>query len=326
MMKVWNSVLLCALGIATVVSAGLAWKFHQDLAALRASNLNKDDYAKLLAQLKDAQDKIDKLQKSRGWALNRPRRDPAPGNSEAPSGSGADIKGPMKVPPADSGFAQFAALLDNPQFQNLTSARATVGIDSLFSGLLKNLKLTPEQASKFKNLLVEKQMAVFDTMAAAKAQGLDVRTDPQGFMAAVGSSQQDIDRQIQSMLGQDGFSQFQNYVQSLPSINTNKLLQDSLSYTGTPLTADQSTQLAQILMQHTPPPKNDPFSSVNWTMGVTQIDPNALGQIKGLLTPDQVQVLLNVTQQQQNLLDAQRRMGGGGAPRPVPQPAVGKTG
>jgi hypothetical protein len=72
----------------------------------------------------------------------------------------------------------------------------------------------------------------------------------------VAQSNAEIDQQIQSTLGPDGFAQFQSYEQTLPERNTVNQIQQSLSYTSTPLTDQQAQELLQYLVDNNPSQNN----------------------------------------------------------------------
>ena len=129
-------------------------------------------------------------------------------------------------------------------------------VDARYAALFKNLNLTPEQLEKFKNLLVEKQTALADVLAAARAQGIDPRTDPQEFRKLVADTQAEVDTNIKAALGDAGFAQYQQYQQTLPQRNAVTQLEQSLSYTSTPLTSAQAEQMVQILASNSPTASN----------------------------------------------------------------------
>ena len=125
-------------------------------------------------------------------------------------------------------------------------------LDGQYAALFKALNLPPTQVDQFKNLLVEKEMVGFDSMAAAKDQGIDPATDPRGFF--IGESwptEKTVDTQISSLLGAtDGFNQFQQSQQTVPARTTTNLLTQALSYTATPLTDAQNASVVQVLTQY----------------------------------------------------------------------------
>jgi len=93
-------------------------------------------------------------------------------------------------------------------------------------------------------------MVGFDSMVVAHEQGIDPSTDPKGFFMAVMSAQKTVDSQIVSLLGPGSYGEFQKYEASVPARNTVNSLTQSLSYSSTPLTEDQSARVTQLLSQY----------------------------------------------------------------------------
>jgi len=188
---------------------------------------------------------------------------------------------------------------------------AKLRLDGQYAALFKSLNLTPDQVDQFKNLLVEKSMVGFDSMSAAQQQGIDPHSDPRGFFQAVAEAEKTVDAQISTLLGADGFNQFQQYQETVPARNTSNLLTQALSYTATPLTETQAATVIQVLTQYgTPPlPPSNPFAVLNGDLGMTKLSEQGLAQLQGTLSAPQIQALQEKIQQQSQLLEARKRMG-----------------
>src|SRR5882724_3825896 len=118
----------------------------------------------------------------------------------------------------------------------------------------------------------------------------------------------EVDAQIGSVLGADGFSQFQQYVRTVPSVTTTGRLKQSLSYTATPLTDAQAAGVTQILTEHAPIAAPNPFAVLNGDLGVTTFTPEARAQAQGILLPAQLQALQDQIKQQEQLFEARKQM------------------
>jgi RNA polymerase sigma factor (sigma-70 family) len=210
-----------------------------------------------------------------------------------------------------SPLSTFLDLLNNPMVQKQNGILAKIRLDGQYSGLFKNLNLTSDQVGQFKHLLVEKEMVGFDSFSAARQQGLTPSSDPQGFFQVVGEAEKTVDTQIATLLGTDGFSQFQQYQATIPARNTSALLSQALSYTPTPLTDAQTGSVIQILAQYgTPPlPPSNPFAVLNGDLGVIQLNDQGLAQIQGILSAPQFQALQETIQEQFQLLQVRKGMG-----------------
>jgi len=149
-------------------------------------------------------------------------------------------------------------------------------------------------------------------------------------------------------LGDAGFAQYQQYQQTLPQRGVVNQLQQSLSYTSTPLTDAQTEQMVQLLAQAAPQRaanSTTPTRNMAFTMGGpmgymgggsgSTITPEAINLAQGVLSPPQLQALQQLQQQQQAQQQLQQAMrqsmgnrggnnaGPGGtvptAPKPVPK-------
>jgi hypothetical protein len=165
-------------------------------------------------------------------------------------------------------------------------------------------------------------------MVAARDQGLDPRTDPEGFRKLVASTQAELDTNLKAVIGDDAFTQYQQYQQTQPQRNVLSQLQQSLSYTEAPLTDAQSTQLMQIIAATSTTPtggggppdggggRGGPMGGGGGTGPTAVITTETIAQAQTVLSAAQLQVLqqLQQTQQAQQQLQQIMRNNGGGGP------------
>jgi RNA polymerase sigma factor (sigma-70 family) len=299
---------ICALGLATLAGTGLAWKYRTDLDTFRAASPSPKEFAQLQEQVQDDRKEMDDLQGQLAAAKIHIAASAAAASTTnsslaagtAPAGSGRSTP-----------FGALLAMMDNPRMQKMTSITARFQLDNQYAGLFRSLNLAPEQLDQFKNLLVEKQMAAWDTMSAAQGQGIDWGTNPGGFFRAVAVAEKNVDNQISSLLGADGYNQFEQYAQTVPAVTTTGRLRQALSYTATPLTDAQASGLTQILAQYVPLPITNPFAVLNGDLGVTTLTAEARAQAQGVLLPAQLQALQDQIKQQELLLEVRKQMSAG---------------
>ena len=208
-------------------------------------------------------------------------------------------------------FNRFNQMMDNPEAQRLLAIQQKASLDSKYSALFRSLHLTPDQLEKFKSLLVEKQNAVIDVMAAARAQGVTGAANRAELTQMIQSAQAEVDTTILNTLGAPAFSQYQNFEQTLPQRNTVGQLDARLSYTDQPLTPQQTDQLVQILASNSPAPKAAAATGAVAATGVggrlggvfgtgnAPITDAAVAQAQSVLAPTQVQALQQLQQEQQ---------------------------
>lgn len=243
-------------------------------------------------------------------------------------------------------MGEFMAMMDKPEVQRLVALEQKAQLDSRYAALFKNLNLSPEQLDKFKNFLVEKQTSMMDVLAAARAQGINPRTDPQGFKQMVTDAQGEINNSIKAALGDVAYAQYQTYEQTGPQRNTVSQLEQRLSYTSTPLSSTQAEQLVSILATTTPAPKNSDAGNSRPGMmfapgggagflggGTSKITDASITQAQGVLAGPQLTALQQLQQEQAaqaQLAKALRAQYGGSnkiqATKPLPAIKVGPGG
>ena len=316
-MKSPSTLLVAVLAVTTLALGYLAWSEYRDLVVIRA-HLAANDSASLSRKLADAQKTIRSLQDRLAAMRGRGDR-PADAAGEGPGDNG----GPGGGQRPGGRFGAFAALSGNPQFQKLMAIEMKGRISQTYGPLFKALNLSPEQLNQFQSLLADKQQAMLDVLQAAREQGVNPRTDPEGFKTLMTQAVAQTDQSIQQVLGDAGFQQYQQFQQTLPERNTVNSLQQQLSYTQTPLTDDQASQLVSLLQQ------TQPQRAGNGTSGTTTGGPGGPGpgimaivngggtarvtdetiaQAQSVLSAPQVAVLQQIQQQQQAQQQIQQLM------------------
>lgn len=250
-MKSTRNYLILVLALATIGTGMLAWQQYQELVGLRASGLSGTERASLQKRLKEAEDRARELQ-ARLAAATGEGSDTAEvaaaaggvqNNAGGRGGRGGFGRGNMT--PAQQAAIQ--AIMQSPQVQALQKA----ALDARYAALIKNLNLSPEQGDKLKSLIADGQSSRQDAMAAARAAGIDPRTDPQGFQKLLADAQAQSDANIKAAIGDTGFAALQQYNQTMPQRNLVNQLQQQLG-SSAPLTSDQTEQLVQILAATSP--------------------------------------------------------------------------
>lgn len=206
------------------------------------------------------------------------------------------------------GFGRLMAMMDDPEFQRLIQTQQKGALDSRYAALFRSLNLTPQQLEQFKDLLVEKRTAIADVMAAARSQGLNGRENRDDLRALVQNAQAEVDANIRSTIGEAAFSQYQNFEQTQAQRSVVSQLEQRLSYSGTPLTPQQSEQLVQLLAANPSEQGNVPRAAGVRTpagrmgfggSGGAAITDTAVAQAATVLAPTQVQALQTLQQEQQ---------------------------
>jgi hypothetical protein len=328
-----KNILLLVLALATVAVAALSWHQYRELINLRAQ-LADGENATLKKQLADARKTINGLE-DRLLALKGRR-----GAGEDVAGEGERENGGQNGPRGGGRFGAFANMAGNPEFQKLMAIQMKGRIGQTYAALFKALNLSPDQLTQFQGLLADKQQAMMDVMQAARDQGINPRSDPDGFKTLVNQAVAQSDASIQQALGDSGFQQYQQYQQTLPERNTVNALQQQLSYTQTPLTDDEANQMIGLLQQ------TQPQRAGSGTAGTTnggdggpgimalingggtaRVTDDSLNMAAGVLSAPQVSALQQIQQQQQAQQQMQHMMRaanqGANAPAPTAPVAAG---
>jgi hypothetical protein len=311
-----KNTLIAVLAVALLAGGALAWHQYRELILLRAQ-VADGDLAALKRQLAAARKSIKSLEER--IAALRGRR---AGGGDGEGALGDVDNGQGNPGPRGGGrFRIFSELSGNPEFQKLLAIQMKGRIDQTYGPLFKALNLSPEQLSQFQSLLAEKQQSLMDVMQAAQAQGMSARSDPDGMKTLMTQAISQVDANIQQSLGDAGYQQYQQFQQTLPERNVVNTLQQSLSYTQTPLTDDEANQMIALLAQNQPQragsgtagtsnggdPGPGPISLLNGG-GNAKVTSDAITQAQGVLSGPQISALQQIQQQQQAQQQIQQMM------------------
>lgn len=265
------------LALAAVGAGTLAFQEHLELITLRAAAPDPEERARLQKAAWDAQKRANLLQAQ--MAANRAM----PGAPGGGPGSGEQNRALGEY------ASDLIARIDDPEARRLMDIVQRGQIVQRFAGLFKELKLPPEKLAELQSLLVDRQNAATDVLIAASQQGINPMQDPAQFRQMVQDAQNQIDEKIQSSLGADDYAQFQTFQQTQSQRGTVNQLQQNLSFTDTPLTDAQKTQMVQIIAQSAPAGQS----------GGGAITDVTVSQAQGVLSAPQLQALQNMQQLQQ---------------------------
>jgi hypothetical protein len=153
---------------------------------------------------------------------------------------------------------------------------------------------------KLKALLVERDTARSNVAAVATASGLNPQDNSSEIQKLVRQTQEEIEATIAQTLGPDAYSTYQNFQQTGTQRYTVKQLEQSLSYTDTPLNSAQSDQLVNLLARtsaaHRAASGGDPTSALS-----PIITDSAITQAAAILSPAQLEVLRGIKSYQDAL-------------------------
>lgn len=257
------------LGVVAVAAAALAYSEYRQLAQMRSEGLTVQERGRLQKVAWDAEKQVHHLQTqlSAARVLHSDEEDAKPG---------ADNKAALGQAAAD-----YLARMDDPEVRRLTDLQRLANLNRAYGQFFRDAHLSPEQVQKFQQLMLERQRAETDVLAAAADQGINPMSNPTEFRQMVRAAQADVDKQIQQSLGSDGYQQFQQFQQGQNQRGVVNQLQADLSYTDAPLSDQQKAAVLQIVQSTNRP-------------GGNAISAKTLNQAQGVLSAQQFQALQNI--------------------------------
>jgi hypothetical protein len=186
-------------------------------------------------------------------------------------------------------------------------------INMMYGGLFKDLKLSPEEKDKLKELLTDSQMKNIEA-----AQGMFGGKDGAAEDATkqIADSKKQTDAEIKALLGDERFAQYQEYQKSVGERMQLDQLRNQLASANMPLDDAQAAQLMQIMKDEkaaspapisddqTQLPKKDTFTSENLEKQLAWMDDynrRVLDRAAQVLTPDQFKQYQSFQEQQASM-------------------------
>lgn len=303
--------------LAAALLGTLAWRRHLELASLQA------DVARLTAEQLALQRRLADSDARLAAAGKRQAELEAAGHN-APNPPGTVSGRPFNV--ATGTRALPGNPLENPATQKMMASSMKASLDQRYGGLFRQLKLSPAELEKLKDLLTERQMSAIDAMNAARTQGVSLA----GVPALVSKVQEDVDGSIRTLLGDERFNRYQDFNQNIASYSLLDQIERRLSYTNAPLQPAQSEALLRVLVETAPTAGAGPGTVVVGNNaafvgaapmigmgGQSQISEATLARAGTVLDPAQTEVLRQLQTEQQNQVNLMQTLraeaGGGGA-------------
>ncbi len=211
-------ILLGVIAVASVAVCVVQWRKRdaqqQQLAALRAE---AEQRARETAELHATQELLEKQrhetqQQASDLAakLQAQREATAKAAARAAAVSAAATS---REPGRDKGhFGKFLAeMMEDPDTRQMMRDAQRVALDKQYDTLIKQMKLTPEEANQFKDLLADNMMK-----GAEKASSLfgGDATNRAATLKTLEAEQKAFDEQVQQFLGENRYAQYKDYQQT----------------------------------------------------------------------------------------------------------------
>jgi RNA polymerase sigma factor (sigma-70 family) len=140
----------------------------------------------------------------------------------------------------------YSKLTATPEARKLIRDQQKAGMKAIYAGLVKTLKLPPDQADKFNDLLADNVMDNIDLITQSLHDGKTPEELPQVFA----SSDAALLQNVQDLIGADGLAQYEDYTKNLGSTLTAQQFKSSLTGDDAAVAA-KTTQLTQLMEQQT---------------------------------------------------------------------------
>lgn len=260
--------------------------------------------AELKNQLKEKDDALDEARSDAAKAqvlqqtLNQSAAEAVQQSKKA-----AELQQSLAEAKTNNPMHSMAAMFKDPKMREMMKSqqKAFMGpvINKQYGDLFKQLNLTPDQQSAFKDLIMKKMLAGADVGFSMLDDSLD--SSQRADLAKQVKTQTDaVDNEIKDLLGNDNYQAFQTYEKSVPDRMTVDQFNNQFSGTQNALTDQQQQQLVQAM--------SDARNNFKWTSGLNQPNPGANGDFANLFTEDNINRFAQEREQfdQQFLAQAQQ--------------------
>ncbi len=184
---------------------------------------------------------------------------------------------------------------DHPEYIALYAKQTRQNINRMYGNGLSTLNLPPDQMSRLKDLLAERQMNNIDAIAAANAAGLEPSSP--AWQEAMKQAAQDTQQQMNAIFGSDAeatLARLQARANFQTQVDTNYV--HEFADAGAPMSPQQSNALVQALADANYAGKDlstrpAGYNDVDPNTGLTPHNIRVLDTAAQMLTPAQIEVL-----------------------------------
>ena len=207
-----------------------------------------------------------------------------PPKGSASNGSSPQQLGVRGAEQTDLGNV-FSKMMQDPDTRQLVRTTQRMMMDQLYSPLIAKMGLSPDEASKFKDLLADNTMSAADK--AYSMVGGPGSTNRSDMFATMAADQKNFDEQIKSFLGDARYSQYKDYQETVAErMQLNAFKQQAGSDYN--LTDQQSEALLNIMKEE----QKNASAKGSASPGGSTGD----GAMAGLVSEDKMNALLQTQQ------------------------------
>jgi RNA polymerase sigma factor (sigma-70 family) len=309
----WTKVKIAA-GVA--VTALVAYQWHenysqkQQLQAVQEElhqrdqeiQTQKDTIASLRQERTEMSEKMHAAQIERARVIGDKKAAVAAATAAAKAsfGSGSNGFGGM-----------LSKMMSDPGMKDFLKQQNLVTLKTQYGGLVKELKLTPEDAEKFYQILSEQAFNTIERSSAVMKGDVDKTVARQEML----EDKKQADEKVKELLGEDGFKQYQDYSQTLPAQMSLNMFKGQLG--DNQLSDEQNARLLEIMKRESkqaPKPDNATLSISDGDIDAyisrqSESNQRILQQSADFLKPDQLAALGKFQTNMLNMTRAAMNMG-----------------
>jgi hypothetical protein len=226
-------------------------------------------------------------------------------------------------------------MMKDPAMREMLREQQKVAINMMYAGLFKDLKLSPEEKDRLKDILTEAQMKNMENAQGILGGNKEGAGD--GTQKRFEDGKKEVDAQIKALLGDERYAYYEDYQKNLGERMQVDQLKTQLAGQNLPLQDQQSAQLLQIMKDEkaaVPPiiptdntqfPSKDVFTAENLEKQIKWMEDynrRVLDRAGQVLTPEQLISYRAFQEQQSSMQKLGLKMAGQmfGGDRPAPPP------
>lgn len=273
-------VVVLALGVVLVVNTRRTNERQKEVQRLQAELEEKSAQLEAVqAEHQRAEQQQKQLLQLSDELANRVKAQAAAASNKVASGTAG---APEKAAADKGGFGKLlSGMMEDPQMKQFMRDQQKGMIDQLYSPLIAQMSLSPEEAARFKDLLTDNMMK-----AAEKAGSLfGAATNRSEAMKQIAADQKAGEEQLRATLGESRYAQYQEYQQTLGERTQLNAFKQQAAGMQQPLTDAQTDQLLQFMKEEK--------QSVTASMGLPSGAPGQEeASLQAMLSEDQSAKLL----------------------------------
>jgi hypothetical protein len=139
-------------------------------------------------------------------------------------------------------------MMKDPAMRDVVRKQQEAVIGMMYSGLVKDLNLTPEEKAKFNAIMTDAQMKNVENASALMGDKKDEQTTS-AAQKSITDAKKQADDEIKALLGDERFGQYQEYQKTMTERMQIDQLKNSLATQNMPMSDQQSAQLFQIMKE-----------------------------------------------------------------------------